>query len=117
MEKRELKEILNTALAAGADFAEIFMEQKESTAISCEDGKIEKINTGIDLGMGIRVIAGESTSYVHSNDVSLESGLNMAKLAGQVAQENRRRNIALDFQMPQTQSPLVIEQRPGECRV
>ena len=112
MEKRELKEILNTALAAGADFAEIFMEQKESTAISCEDGKIEKINTGIDLGMGIRVIAGESTSYVHSNDVSLESGLNMAKLAGQVAQENRRRNIALDFQMPQTQPPLVIEQRP-----
>ncbi len=42
MQKGELKEILNAALFAGADFAEIFIEQKESTAISCEDGKIEK---------------------------------------------------------------------------
>jgi len=62
MQKHELQEILNTALRSGADFAEIYIEQKESTAISCEDGKIEKINTGIDQGMGIRVMAGESTS-------------------------------------------------------
>lgn len=112
MEKRELKEILNAALATGAEFAEIFLEQKENTSISCEDGKIEKINTGIDLGMGIRVIAGESSSYVCSNDVSLQNGLQMARLAGQVARENRQRATVLEFQMPQTQPNLAVAQPP-----
>lgn len=39
MQKKEVKEILNSALAAGADFAEIFIEQKESVAISCEEDR------------------------------------------------------------------------------
>ena len=114
MQKQELKEILNAALAHGADFAEIFMEQKESTSISFEDGKIEKINTGIDLGMGIRVIAGESTSYVHSNDVSLENGIKMAALAGQVANEQRHVQTVQEFQMPGACAPLEVKLRPEE---
>ena len=110
MQKKELKEILNAALSAGADFAEIFIEQKESTVISCEDSKIEKINTGIDYGMGIRVIAGESTSYVHSNDVSLNNGMQMAKLAGTVAQEHRSKATVQEFQMPgASQQPTVVQ--------
>ena len=100
MQKTELKDILNAALAHGADFAEIFMEKKESTSISFDDDKIEKINTGSDQGMGIRVIAGESTSYVHSNDISLENGLKMASLAGQVAKEHSHVHTVQEFQMP-----------------
>ncbi len=115
MQKWELKEILNAALFAGADFAEIFIEQKESTAISCEDGKIEKINTGLDFGMGIRVIAGESTSYVHSNDVSLANGLQMAKLAGQIAHEQKRKQTVQEFQIPQSiPAPVMVAQRPEQ---
>ncbi len=113
LRENELKEILNMALAAGADFAEIFMEQKESTSISCEDGKIEKINTGIDLGMGIRVIAGEATSYVHSNDISLQSGLNMAKLAGQIGKSNQHKCVIKEFEMPVAANMMMnIEIRP-----
>ena len=67
MEHAELKKILDAALKQGADFAEIFIEQKESTAISCEDEKIEKINTGIDYGMGIRVM--KPTSFEDSQDI------------------------------------------------
>ena len=114
MQKTELKEILNAALAHGADFAEIFMEQKESTSISFEDGKIEKINTGIDQGMGIRVIAGESTSYVHSNDISLENGLKMASLAGQVAKEHSHVHTEQEVQMPGACIPQEVKMRPEE---
>lgn len=115
MQKQELKEILNAALFAGADFAEIFIEQKESTAISCEDGKIEKIHTGFDLGMGIRVIAGKSTAYVHSNDVSLANGLQMARLAGQIAHENRQKQMVQELQASQSFSaPAIIKQRPEQ---
>lgn len=52
MQKKELKEILNAALSAGADFAEIFIEQKESTVISCEDSKIEKSTRVLIMAWG-----------------------------------------------------------------
>lgn len=115
MQKQEIKEILNTALAAGADFAELFVEQKKSTAITCEGKKIEKINSGTDLGMGVRVMYGESTSYVHSNDVSLQSGLRMAKVAGQIAKAQGRRQAVTTFAMPQecTKDPMIA-QRPEQ---
>lgn len=98
MEPIALRQILAEALRQGVEFAEIFIEQRENTAIRCEDGKIEQINTGIDYGMGIRVICGESTSYVHTNDVTLKSGLAMATLAGQIAQK-KQGNTVQEFQV------------------
>ena len=113
MKELELKQILAEALKSGANFAEIFIEQKESTAISCEDGNIEKINTGIDYGMGIRVISGESTSYVHSNEVTLQNGLQMAQLAGQIAAEQSG-NTVQEFQPAQSAQETIIQQHPAQ---
>ena len=113
MKELELKQILAEALKSGANFAEIFIEQKESTAISCEDGNIEKINTGIDYGMGIRVISGESTSYVHSNEVTLQNGLQMAQLAGQIA-ATQSGNTVQEFQPAQSAQETIIQQHPAQ---
>ena len=113
MKELELKQILAEALKSGANFAEIFIEQKESTAISCEDGNIEKINTGIDYGMGIRVISGESTSYVHSNEVTLQNGLQMAQLAGQIA-ATQSGNTVQEFQPAQAAQEPIIQQHPAQ---
>ena len=113
MEQKELKLILAEALKFGADFAEIFIEQKETTAISCEDGKIEKINTGIDYGMGIRVIDGETTSYVHANEVTVQNGLGMAQLAGQIAKAQKG-NFVQEFQPTEAMQEPEIQQHPAQ---
>ena len=113
MEQKELKLILAEALKFGADFAEIFIEQKETTAISCEDGKIEKINTGIDYGMGIRVIDGETTSYVHANEVTVQNGLGMAQLAGQIAKAQKG-NLVQEFQPTEVMQEPEIQQHPAQ---
>lgn len=83
MNQKEIKEILETALQYGASFAEIFLEQKESTVIGCESSKIENINTGLDLGIGIRVICGEKTAYLHTNKIDLQHMKELAAQAGQ----------------------------------
>lgn len=114
MEQKELQQIIRAACAQGADFAEVYIEQKETTAITCEDGKIEKINTGIDYGMGIRVIAGESTSYVHSNDVTLQNGMAMASLAGQIAQNQPNGVHIQEFQTQSSGSQMTVAQHPAQ---
>ncbi len=69
----QLQELLATALFQGGDFADIFIEETTSTTIGCEDNKIEKIQSGIESGAGIRVINGKEIAYIASSDTSFDS--------------------------------------------
>lgn len=82
IDKEVLKEVLEIALGNGGDFADIFIEHKRVTGIGCEGGKIERVYSGLDVGAGIRVIAGDSTAYAYTNDLT-RSGL--AEAAGVVS--------------------------------
>jgi len=73
-----LTKILKTALKRGGSFAEIYFEQSQPTSIVCEDNKIEKIITGIDTGVGIRVIHDHKTSYAFTNTVNEMSLMDLA---------------------------------------
>jgi TldD protein len=73
---------LSTALSNGGDFAEIFLEERVSASIGCEDRKIERVVSGTDRGAGLRVAVGEMTAYASTNDLSA-SGLR--KLAERVS--------------------------------
>lgn len=65
---------LKTALARGGEFADIFIEHKQTTAIQVENGVIEKVTAGSVAGVGIRLICKGKTAYAYSNDFS-EAGL------------------------------------------
>ncbi|MET0578338.1 MAG: TldD/PmbA family protein, partial [Ilumatobacteraceae bacterium] len=66
--------VLSTAMRSGGDFAEVYAEDKRSTSASLDDGRVEQVTSGRDRGAGIRVIAGETTGFAHTSDLS-ESGL------------------------------------------
>jgi len=87
MDKERLMEILRIALSRGGDFADIYIENKFTNEVSCEDNKIEKVISGQDKGAGIRLIAGESSFYGSTNNVT-ESGLK--DLAGEIASNSIR---------------------------
>jgi TldD protein len=77
--KFNLTRILKTALKRGGSFAEIFFEQSQPTSIVCEDDKIEKVITGIDAGVGIRVIHNNKTSYAYTNHINEKALLELAE--------------------------------------
>lgn len=64
------EEILSRALARGGELGEIFVEETTAASIRFEDGKVERVVTGTDVGAAIRVLSGERTLLVHTNDVS-----------------------------------------------
>lgn len=117
MDKREIKEILKVALAHGADFAELFWEHKETTGISCEENRIERINSGIDEGIGIRVIYENSTSYAYTNDISFERLFEVAETAGKAARKNAGKSEFIDFSIPNAKAQFVIKIPPGEIKM
>ncbi len=68
---------LDTALEGGADFAEVFVEDKRNSSAHLDDGRVEELTSGRDRGAGIRVVAGDTTGFAHTADLS-EAGLRHA---------------------------------------
>lgn len=75
-----LVKVLAKGRSTGAEFAEIYIEDKRSTSAGLDDGKVEQVTSGRDRGAGIRVVAGETTGFAHTSDLS-ERGLLAAALA------------------------------------
>lgn len=76
---KTLTQSLQVALSGGGDFADIFIEQRFTTEISCEDNRIERVISGIDRGACVRVISGQRTNFAYTSDLTEESLLNIAK--------------------------------------
>ncbi|HXX57804.1 MAG TPA: TldD/PmbA family protein [Thermodesulfovibrionales bacterium] len=73
-----LASLLKEVLARGGDYADVFVESRKVTSIQLEDGRLEKIISGIDSGAGMRLISGGKTAYGFSNDLSRDSLIRLA---------------------------------------
>jgi TldD protein len=79
-----LTRVLGAATRTGADFAEVFVEDKRSTSAGLDDGRVEQVTSGRDRGAGIRVVKGDTTGFAHTADLS-EAGLRAAAEAAAAA--------------------------------
>ena len=80
-----LERVLATAMGSGGDFAEVYAEDKRSMSAGLDDGRVEQVSSGRDRGAGIRVIAGESTGFAHTADLSERGLTEAAKVAAAAA--------------------------------
>jgi TldD protein len=72
-----LQATLRRALGRGGDFAEIYIEDRDSLGLRLEDGRIEATSGGRELGAAVRLLSGEHTYYAYSDAVD-EAGLSAA---------------------------------------
>lgn len=113
LDKAVLREVLERARSGGGDYADIFVEKKRSTGISCEDGKIEKIQTGVDTGAGIRAIFGDATAYAYTNNLSKASLLEVAKVVSHAAKGGKN-DLNLDFRSVKPLVQFTVRERPED---
>ena len=74
IEQSTIERVLAEGLSRGAEFAEVFVEDRRSSSALLDDGKVEELTSGRDRGAGIRVVVGDSTGFAHTSDLS-EAGL------------------------------------------
>lgn len=68
---------IERALLRGGDFAEVFVEDRETLGLRLEDGRIEQTSGGRETGAAVRLLSGERTYYAYSDAVD-EAGLTAA---------------------------------------
>jgi len=80
-----VEQLLATAMERGGDFAEVYVERAENTAVVLEERKIRSAQTGLQQGVGIRVISGQKVGYAFSDDLEPEALLLAARTAVLIA--------------------------------
>jgi TldD protein len=81
--------ILKQAIREGGEFADLFFEQTHSIVIICEEDRIEKVVSGLDRGVGLRILFDGRTIYSFTNQVSEEPLFELAKRIGRFVKEER----------------------------
>ena len=56
LDKLLVSDILYAATSTGAEFAEVFVENNKKNSLGLINGKLERALSGIDFGIGIRII-------------------------------------------------------------
>ncbi len=69
LDERRTTALLGEAFK-GAEDGELFLEYRQSEALSFDDGRIKSTSFDVTQGFGLRVVIGESTGYAHASDLS-----------------------------------------------
>lgn len=74
LDEKIAENVLSLALELGADFADIYVEKCHEINFSTLKSEVDKVQSGIDFGIGVRLLYGSSVLYGYTN-LGLESEL------------------------------------------
>jgi TldD protein len=106
---RGAAERLTAEAARGAEDGELFLEHRESEAISLEDGRIRSASFDATRGFGLRAVAGEAAGYAHAAELS-EAAL--ARAAETVKAVATGHSVVLDVAPRATNARLYSDLNP-----
>ncbi len=105
IDKELIEQTLAEAVKNGGDFAEVFVEDKQSSSAYFDDGKVEELTSGRDRGAGIRVVVGETTGFAHTADLTQQGLLAAARSASVAAQSKGKQTKVKKLTNAPTPSP------------
>jgi len=85
LEEAIFSRLLGRALRHGGDFADVFCERRKAVSYRLQDGCIHDASYGVTLGVGIRVVIGESAGYAYSDDLGEHALMEAAGAAALIA--------------------------------
>jgi TldD protein len=89
-----VEKIFREALKEGGEFADLYFEQTHSVVIACEEDRIEKVISGLDIGAGLRVLFGGRTIYSFTNEITQHGLLDLAWKINRAIKEDREERMA-----------------------
>lgn len=73
MNKKTYEELINYGLSSGADYSEIYYEEKENLEMELLNNRIEKVGSSFSKGIGIRLIKDENVYYGYTDKLDKKS--------------------------------------------
>src|ERR1043166_3041991 len=86
----DLETYLSEALSRGGDYADLYFEYRINHSIVLEEQIVKSATKGVNIGVGVRVIAGEKTGYAYSDDLNRENIIKAARTAAFIANSSSK---------------------------
>jgi TldD protein len=96
LQEAVFRRILGRALVRGGDFADVFCERRQVRSFRLQDGRIHETTMTSTLGVGIRVVVGESSGYAFSDELAEEALLRAADSASLIARAGQTGSVRVD---------------------
>lgn len=94
---------------AGCEDGELFLEHRESEAVSLDDGRIRAASYDQSRGFGLRAVSGEAAGYAHAGEITEEA---LARAAATVRAVAQGRSGTLDAGPRATNARLYDDANP-----
>ena len=72
--------VIDHALSLGADFAELFIEKNEANVVSTLSDEVQSVESGINFGIGLRLVYGAKVLYGYTNKTDQDELLRIASV-------------------------------------
>ncbi len=112
MTEQQAHAILQAGADTGADLTEIFIEETRDSTITFRDQKIESAVSGLDYGIGLRLVYGTDILYTHTSNDDIE---HLIRLIRNLASTRFGKTSARTVILPDVKNPGWRESavRPG----
>jgi TldD protein len=81
----DLRRAMSAALSRGGDYADFYFQSTTSNILGLEDDAVNRARTAVEMGVGVRVLKGDSTGYAYSEELTAEALVRAAKTAAEIA--------------------------------
>jgi TldD protein len=85
-----IRRIMGMALAKGGNYCDLYFQNRVYHYISLEDNIVNGAYTGIDFGVGIRVLKGDQTGYSYTEEITPKAMELAAQTAANIATSGKR---------------------------
>jgi TldD protein len=89
------QDLLARALARGGDLAELYVEERSGLGLTLDDRRVERPQSGREIGASIRVVVGDSTYFGHVDGLAEQDLRRVAESVSQAVSGDRREPVAL----------------------
>jgi TldD protein len=93
--KEEMQKLLGICLSKGADFADLFFEHRVTSSLFFEEDSVKSAGRGIVQGVGVRVVKDDQVGFAFSEDLTMESMSEAARVAAAIANDKTARAKAM----------------------
>jgi TldD protein len=96
-----VRRVMDAALSRGGDYCDLYFEHKVFNYIGVEDKAVNRAYTGVDFGVGIRVLKGDQTGYSFTEEITPQAMEQAAKTAANIA-DGAGRKAPLEYKPRET---------------
>jgi len=114
LHEKVVENLINHGIRKGANFVEVFAEDRFETTMSMVDGRVETAKSGREFGIGLRIFKGYQQVYAYTNDPSEEQLFKMLERLTDALDINEDLEKPIDMSRSDIKNSHIIFYYPQE---